>query len=283
MSHQKLKGFPNCYAINLEESSDRREYMYDEFNRLGLNGTVIQHKRLENTTYKVDGPNEVIKKLPLGATTSHLLTIKWWYENTDDEIGAFFEDDCDFSTIKYWNFKFDEYLEKMGPVWDGLQLCVMHEGWPVMVPRVRMGWDHGLQCYIIRRHYAKRIIDYYFKSDNEIHLRMPYVLKQETDHKTGAGGNKRYRPTIENIVYGLGIFIIHPLFNHNITQFKTTVHNQSSEAKFLQHIAEKSEKYVREWWQRKGQHGSLEELFSYEWNCPTRPGQIYGHIHPRYT
>ena len=39
-------------------------------------------------------------------------------------------------------------------------------------------------------------------------------------------------------------------------------------------------KYVREWWQRKGCKGTLDQLFDREWNCPTGNGQVYGHIHP---
>ena len=83
--HPKLKGFPKCYVVNLEESVERRDYMNSEFDRLGLDGTVLQYKRLEDSNLKIVGDRDTLDILPLGATTSHLLTIKWWYENTDDE------------------------------------------------------------------------------------------------------------------------------------------------------------------------------------------------------
>jgi len=268
MLKEKLEGFPKCYAVNLEESVDRREYMNSEFKRLGLDGTCLQYKRLEHSNLVVKGDPNLLKILPLGATTSHLLSIKWWYENTDDEMAAFFEDDCDFSTVEKWNFKFKDYIKKFGALWDGLQLCVMHEGWAVMYPRHRNGFDHGLQCYIVKRHYAKKIIDYYFEDDNTINFRkMPY------DRQTNEV--KRLKPTIENVVYGLGVFYIHPIFNHNIG-FTTTVHDPGS--KVLQEVAEKSYHYVNQWWDRNGSPASLDQLFSYEYCCP--PPQTFSNVFP---
>ena len=266
----KMKGFPRCYVVNLEESADRREYMTNEFRKLGINDSVIlRHRRLEDNSegfLNIVGDPELLKILPLGATTSHLLSIKWWYENTDEEMAAFFEDDCDFSTIQYWNFNFEDYLKKFGVLWDALQLCVMHEGWPVMYPRHRLGWDHGLQCYIIKRHYAKKLIDYYFLDDNTINFeKMPYTLRSHEP--------RRYKPTIENVIYGLGIVYIHPLFNHNIS-FSSTVHDAS--AKDLQQVAEKSYNYVKKWWEGKGNSSTLEQIFDYEYCCP--PGQMYGGV-----
>jgi len=265
--HKKIKGFPNCYVVNLRESRERRQYMIDEFAKLGIdNPTILQYERLENSRIKVVGDPELLKILPLGATTSHLLSIKWWYENTDEEMGAFFEDDCDFSTIEHWNFNFEDYIKKFGSLWDALQLCVMHEGWAVMYPRHRNGWDHGLQCYIVKRGYAKKIIDYYFLDDETIRFeQMPYILRSEN--------NERFKPTIENVVYGLGVVYIHPLFNHNIN-FNSTVHDPG--AKVLQHVAERSYKYVKQWWERKGGPATLDELFDYNFCCP--PGQSYGNV-----
>src|SRR5210317_545926 len=149
--HPKLKGFPNCYVVNLEESKERREYMSKELSNLGLNYKIISHKRLEhNNNLSVIGDTYLLKTLTIGCVSSHLNTIKWWYENTDEEMAAFFEDDVDFSTIQHWNFNFKDYIKKFGHLWDVLQLCVVHEGWPVMYPRHRNGWDHGLQCYIVK-------------------------------------------------------------------------------------------------------------------------------------
>jgi GR25 family glycosyltransferase involved in LPS biosynthesis len=258
--HPKLKGFPNCYVVNLEESKERREYMSKELSNLGLNYKIISHKRLEDNNYlSVIGDTHLLKTLTIGCVSSHLNTIKWWYENTDEEMAAFFEDDVDFSTIDYWNFNFSDYIKKMGHIWDVLQLSVVHEGWPVMYPRHRNGWDHGLQCYIVKRHYAKKLIDFYFQSDNVIRFdKMPYIQKSNE--------SVRYEATTENVIYGLGTVYVHPLFNHNVKfVFETTIHEGDS---IQPYVAKKSYEYVKQWWETKGQHGTLDELFDYDWCCP---------------
>ena len=38
----------------------------------------------------------------VGCVTSHLKSIKHWYETTDTEYGIFMEDDCDFCSVKHW-------------------------------------------------------------------------------------------------------------------------------------------------------------------------------------
>jgi hypothetical protein len=183
-------------------------------------------------------------------------------------MAAFFEDDCDLTQIEKWNFTFDEYIKKHGVLWDGLQLCVISEGWPVMFPRYRIGFDHGLQCYIIKRSYAKKLIDYYFENDNTMHFRIPNVPYVDSSYKL--------KPTIENAIYGLGLFHVHPLFNHNVIDFPSTVHNPNDEK--LAQVALRSYNYVKRWWENKGQHGTLDQLFDYDWCCPASSGQNFNNV-----
>lgn len=273
MINEKLRRFPSCHSINLIECTDRKEYMIGKFEELGVeNYKIHSFERPENTDLKFLGTKEVLYNLPIGTASSHLLAIKWWYENTDEEMAAFFEDDCDFSTIDHWNFVFEDFLKKMGPLWDGLQLCVMHEGWPVMFPRRRNGFDHGLQCYIIKRHYAKKIIDFYFLDDKTIHFRTTKHYKLEDRHKP-------LNATVENIVYGLGLFYIHPLFNHNIKELNSVVWSENNAKSDTSNaMAKKSYEYVKAWWENKGSKGTLEELFDFKWCCAGN--QNYLNVYP---
>ena len=272
--HPNLKGFPSCHVVNLIDSPDRKVYMENEFAKLGITDYKIHSfPRIEKSDLVIKGDPEVLKVLPIGATSSHLLTIKWWYENTDEEMAAFFEDDCEFSQVDKWNFVFEDYIKMHGVLWDGLQLCVMHEGWAVMYPRYRVGWDHGLQCYILKRSYAKKIIDYYFEDDKTINFRMPYVPLQNFNKRNES---HKLQTSIENTIYGLGWVHVHPLFNHNVIKFPSTVHDLND--KELAKIAIHSYEYVKEWWQKKGQHGTLDELFDYEWCCPSSTGQHFGSV-----
>lgn len=276
--HPKLKDFPGCHVINLLERTDRKKYMIDQFDKLGItNYKIHSYERIENSDviFKASPP-DILNKLPLGTTSSHLLTIKWWYENTDEEMVAIFEDDCDLTQIEKWNFTFDEYIKRHGVLWDGIQLCLMHEGWAVMLPRHRNGSDHGLQAYIIKRSYAKKLIDYYFENDNTINFRIPdipYVIDPKVVYVVESF---KLKPTIENIIYGLGWFHIHPLFNHNVIDFPSTVHNPND--KRLARVALHSYNYVKRWWENKGQHGTLDQLFDYDWCCPASTNQKFCNV-----
>lgn len=262
---EKMKGFPPCYVINVKGYDDRKEYMRSNFEKLGIEKfTIFEHTKFTSPdfSYKYHGDKDVLEKLELGPTTSHLHSIKQWYETTTEEMAAFFEDDCDFSTVEKWKFKWEDYLPKMGAVWDALQLCLMHEGYGVMYPRHRAGHDHGLQCYIIKRSYAKKLIDYYFEEDGTINFKMPWKLK--TDE------SKRFAPSVENVIYGLGIVYIHPLFNHNIHAYPS-ISYPLGEFPVEQELAVRSYEYVKNWWEVRGQHGNLDQLFDFDWCC--RSGQ----------
>jgi len=265
---EKMKGFPPCRVINLRECEDRRQYMQTEFARLGITDYQIdQYERFEKGDIDVIGEPDVLDTIDLGPTTSHLMTIKKWYEETDDEMVAIFEDDCDFGVIDLWPFKFQELLDRMGPLWDGISLCVMHEGWPVMYPRHRNGFDHGLQCYIIKRHYAKKIIDWYFYDKRTVHFKMPYITRQAAPKDGPRSGDfKKWPATIENVVFGLGYFYIYPIFNHAIHKFPTTTEHCDANGDY-ENVAERSYDYIYEWWRKKGQHATLDQLFDYDWCC----------------
>lgn len=269
---KRIKGFPTCYVVNLEDVVRRREYMEAQLSKYGFKYHIKQFKRFENTNLRVEADEDVLNTLALGLATSHLLLIKWWYENTDEEMCAIFEDDCDFDLIQYWNFQFSDYIKKFGVVWDVLQLSVVHEGRPVMAPRVRDPWDHGLQCYIIKRHYAKRIVEYYFNRgvDNVINIRMPHIIGQFPATRLGC--------TPENVVLGLGKVYVHPIFNHNINDFKSSNPTDGSEEKGQHETSVRSYKYIRDWWETIGKNTILDELFDYDYCCPESSGQTFRYI-----
>jgi len=268
----KLNGFPNCYIINLEEATDRREYMEKQLKKYGLKYHIKQFKRFDDANLRVEAKQSVLDTLALGLTTSHLLMIKWWYENTNEEMCAIFEDDCDFELIQHWNFEFSDYIKRFGPLWDALQLSVVHEGWPVMAPRVRDPWDHGLQCYIIKRHYARKVVEYYFNrgARNIINIRMAWCQREPSKIKL--------RPTPENVVLGLGHVYVHPIFNHNVHDFKSMNPTDGSEAKGQHETSVGCYKYVREWWEKIGTKSTLDQLFDYEYCCPSSTGQTFMYI-----
>lgn len=257
MKHEKLRNIPKPNIINLIECGDRRDYTLEEFRKLGINDINVHgYHRYEKKPVPFVGDQNLVDTITKGVTSSHLLTIKWWLENTNEEYGIFFEDDVDFKTVQHWNFTLEEFIERCGDEWGALHLCNVFEypydvnnEYPAMVPRRRQLWDHGLQCYVMKRWYAQKVVDYYFDRWEEtgaIHIRMPLGSP----------------PSFENnVMHGFGLVISFPLFNQNVYDFRSKniyyYNDQAASAIY-------SYEFIKDWWEKKGSQLSLEQIFNNE-------------------
>ena len=254
MLSKKLEGIPIPNVINLAECVDRKEYTEEHFRNLGIpNIHMHTYKRYTEDPDPIPfvGDPELIKGITPGVTSSHLLTIKWWLENTDEPAGIFFEDDVDFSAIEHWPFTLQEFIDRCGDSWGALHLCNVFEypydvdnEYPAMVPRRRKMWDHGLQCYMLKREYAQKIVDYYFDSPKrQIHIRMPLAAP----------------PSFENnVLHGFGLVVSFPLFNQNVTDFRSKniyYYNKQAQSAIY------SYEFIKAWWELRGSKMTLEEIF----------------------
>ena len=253
----KLQNLPTPNIINLTECKDRKYWTEEQWMQRGVKSIRVHSydRYEEGVSIPFIGEQDIIDQTTKGVTSSHLLTIKWWLENTDEEYGLFFEDDVDYSTIDHWNFTLEEYIARCS-LWDWgcLHLCNVFE-YPYdyrneyipMVPRKRMPWDHGLQAYALTREYATKIVDYYFGHDSsKIHYRMPLGSPITTEN---------------NVMHGFGLVITFPLFNHNVTDFRSKniyYYNEQASSAFY------SYEFLKDWWTNKGSLLSLEEIFDDE-------------------
>ena len=101
-SAYKLKDFNPLYIINLDGQpavavdEDQLDY-----------AQVTNYERISAFDGREDDLSEIISgRYPdavssgeVGCVTSHLKSIKHWYETTDTEYGIFMEDDCDFCSV----------------------------------------------------------------------------------------------------------------------------------------------------------------------------------------
>lgn len=252
----KLEKIPTPNIINLADCPDRKAYTEKEFSKLGVNNIHVHvYERYGKDSIPFIGEPQLLEIMTKGVTSSHLLTIKWWYENTNEEIGLFFEDDVDFEPVKLWNFTLMEFIEGIEAEWGALHLCNVFEypyetgiEYPPMMIRRRRLWDHGLQAYALKREYAKQIIDYYFiETENDkplaIHYRMPL----------GAP------PSFENnVMHGFGPVYTFPLFNQNVTDFRSKniyYYNKQADSAIY------SYEFLKDWWEKKGSQKSLDEIY----------------------
>ena len=252
----KLQQIPEPNIINLIDCPDRKAYTESEFSKLGCSDIHVHvYERYNKDSIKFIGDPKLLEIMTKGVTSSHLLTIKWWYENTDEEIGLFFEDDVDFEPVKHWNFTLMEFIEGIKAEWGALHLCNVFEypydkdtEYPPMMLRRRNLWDHGLQAYALKREYAKKIIDYYFiETENNsaiaIHYKMPL----------GAA------PSFENnVMHGFGPVYTFPLFNQNVIDFRSKniyYYNKQADSAIY------SYEFLTDWWEKKGSQKSLDNIY----------------------
>ena len=258
MQSDKLKNFPKVYYISLEESVDRRENLEKQFAEYGITPTAIVSKRWAECDdvlkgLLVDGIDDGTK----GALVSHIKMVKKWYEETNDEWGFFCEDDISLETVKYWDFTWNQFMDKVPKDAVGVQMLVITKNFETFDLRKRKSpWyndDFGATAYILKRNYAKKIIDKYCVSDSEFKVELYYPPFDSI-----------FYPLVESSIFGLiskeedgmfygfDFFYTIPLFVENVSNFSTT---------FVDHIApEKNQKEdhcesaieVLNYWKNKG-------------------------------
>jgi hypothetical protein len=173
----KLKNLPHVYYINLDDHTERKEYMEDQF----------KYWELENYTRisAYDGRNDDLSHIlsgvypPLmnsgevGCVTSHLKAIKYWLDTSDSNCAIFMEDDCDLSVAKYWPFTWKDFFCQIPYDYDVIQLAIINPASITIKLHKRFVNDFSTACYLINRRYAKKLVDLHiinekYKLDNGV-------------------------------------------------------------------------------------------------------------------
>ena len=159
---EKLKGIPHVYYFNLDNRTDRKKYMENQFNYWGIPFTRVSqnkylarewkkwkhlvkpeieqegsdekkvipipfdknHEQYEEAISKENTENMLwhTKKVTIANTISHIDFLKRWYEETDEELLIIMEDDYDLSLISQWTFDWEYLMSKIPYDWDCVQL-----------------------------------------------------------------------------------------------------------------------------------------------------------------
>jgi FkbM family methyltransferase len=209
-----LEDFPSVYCISLEESSDRRTYLNNKFKNYNIKPNFLISRRYSESNDNIVGKYvQSLNDGTKGCCVSHLKMIKYWYDNTDEEYAFFCEDDLSLETVDYWNFNWQQFIERLPDDIDCIQLFTIRNEYDTFELRPRYWDDWGATAYILTREGAKKIIDTYIKGDT-------YVLEIP---------NQEVMPLIENIIFSSAIntYTI-PLFVENIS-FKSTFEHQDDD------------------------------------------------------
>jgi FkbM family methyltransferase len=202
----KLKEFPSVNYVSLEESIDRQITLVNQFYEHGITNinSVISKRFVESNDVVTGRSVHTLNDGTKGCVVSHLKAIKNWYENTDEDYGFFCEDDLSLETIQYWNFTWQEFVEKIPEDAECVQLLTIRGDFETFELRERQWNDWAATAYIITRDYAEILIDTYIQNDT-YHLEVP---------------NSEVMPLIENILFS-GKTYTAPLFVENM-EFNST-------------------------------------------------------------
>lgn len=235
--NKKLEGLTSVYYISLEESQDRRDNLELQFEYYGIKPVPLISKRFAECNDVITGLYaDTLNEGTKGCCVSQLRSIKNWYEDTEDEYGFFCEDDLSLETVQYWDFNWSDFIKKIPEDADCVQLLTIREEFDTFEMRERRWDDWGATAYVLKRSYAKKLIDTYIK-DEAFHLEIP---------------NSNVMPLIENILFAsLGKTYTYPLFVEE-TKFQSTHEGKDDDVvdgQKTNHYA--ANQKVINWWKNK--------------------------------
>jgi len=257
----KLKDFPSVNCISITQSFDRRKIMYDNFKKYGIKKyTTHIYEKYDDSKHTIEHETLELNPPGRGPVTSHLKTIKSWYENTKEPYTIIFEDDIDFTTLKYWKFTWNEFFQRLPDDWNIVQLCIVRDEMyhfrfddTVFKLRDRCFDDWSGCAYLISREHAKNLVENYIPED------IFYLEYKGRDRMARANQVHAYSwllPQIENIIYTnfFGGVYCFPLFCENIDFDRTWISAPS-------YINIKSNMEINHWWSSQGRKYEIDQLF----------------------
>lgn len=254
----KLKGLPTIYYTNLDNRTDRKEYMETQFDYWGIknyrrvSGTKYLASKINDWSHLISNKKNYILDSPLTANfITHLEMIKSWLEKTNESYMIMMEDDYDLSLIEYWNFDWEYLMNHIPYDWDCIQLGFESLNYIHFFLCPKIPGTYFGAC-MINRYYAEKLVRLYIKDnkfvvDNEIndirHLK-----------KGHARGTLDYSICENGKTYCIPLIPQNPKFS-SYENFYT--HGQN-----FVHV-HKTYKLYYHWWKEEHHKFSVEDFFTY--------------------
>jgi hypothetical protein len=241
----KLKNFGPIYYLNLDDQSERREYIESQFKHWEIDN----YTRISAYDGREDDLSDIISgRYPemmtsgeIGCVTSHLKAIRYWYETSDSPYAVIMEDDCNIDIAKYWNFTWQDFISKVPYCWDVIQLAIICTG-DIHVPiHTRFVNDFSTACYVITRHHAEKLIKYHVRGK-----------KYKLDNGV------KPRPVADDLIYNSGVTYASPLFLYQI-ELGSSIHPEHVDI-----FHKNSYSAILNFWQQMGAQMTIEKITNYD-------------------
>lgn len=244
-SAYKLKNFGPLYCINLDDAKDRWDWMEKQFKYWEID----DYERISAFDGRDDDLSDILKgKYPplmssgeVGCTTSHLKALKHYLETSDSPYAILMEDDCDLSTVQFWNFTWSELYSQFPYDWDCVQLSIICTGDIHIKLHKRFVNDFSTACYVINRYHAEKLV--------RLHCR---------DDKFKLDNGVKPRAVADDLVYNSGNTYAIPLLMYKV-EFPSAIHQDH-----VDYIHQNSHKALWEWWKQNGANMTSFDLMDYD-------------------
>ena len=228
----KLEGFPTVFYVTLEEDVNRQKLLTNAFAKYKIIPVPLKSKRFNQTNDVIVGKYiDSLTGPTRGCITSHIKAIREWYNTTKEPYGFFCEDDLSLETVDYWNFTWTEFISNIPKDWEAVQLLIVRGDFEEIKLRERKWDDWAQTAYILKRNYAKKLLDFYIKEDS-------FCLEVGD-----------LMPIGENILFTPGKTYSYPLFVENTNINSTDVNDPEIEdgQKPNHHYAAN---FILNWWKK---------------------------------
>jgi len=215
-SAYKLKNIGPIYCINLDDQTDRWEYMENQFKYWEIDN----YERISAYDGRDDDLSDIITgRYPsmmtsgeIGCTTSHLKALKHYLETSDSPYAIIMEDDCDLDLVRFWNFTWNDFYAHFPYDWDVVQMAIICTGDLHVKLHKRFVNDFSTACYVINRYHAEKLVRLHCRGEK-------YKLDQ----------GMKPRPVADDLIYNSGNTFAIPLLMYKI-QLGSSIHPEHIDA-----------------------------------------------------
>ena len=212
----KLQGFGPVYYLNLDDQTDRREFMENQFKYW----EVTDYERISAYDGREDDLSDILKGTypenmtsgEIGCTTSHLKALKHYLETSDSPYAIIMEDDCSLNLVRYWNFTWREFYGHFPFDWDCVQISIICTGDIHVRLHKRFVNDFSTACYVISRHHAEKLVKLHCRGDK-------YKLDMGV----------KPRPVADDLIYNCGNTFSIPLLLYHL-ELGSSIHPEHIDA-----------------------------------------------------
>lgn len=245
-SAYKLNGFGPIYYLNMDEDTNRCQYMEDQFKYW----EVEDYTRISAYDGRDDDLSNIIRgRYPetmssgeVGCITSHLKAIKHWYDTSDSPYAIIMEDDCNFDVVQYWNFSWANFVANLPYDWDVIQLAIIQTGDIHVKLHRRFVNDFSTACYMITRHHASKLIYHHVKGNDKYRL----------------DNGVKPRPVADDLIYNSCNTFSIPLLLYRL-ELGSSIHPEHVDVFHRQ-----SHDGIFNWWQQMGASMDVKDLLDYD-------------------